>query len=365
MLRNPTVRVINSNSTASIILDILRFSLALIVFLFHFFVPLPGYQAVMVFFVLSGYFISSTVLKAITGNRWSWSDYLVKRIIRLWVVLIPCLVLTYIWAKAQFVLFGINETIFQSLNWKNFLGNIFFLQGVLVNEYGLNGPLWSLSYEFWYYILFPCLVLSFYTPRKPFKIFYALIFVGISFFVGERIMLYFLVWLLGAVIPLLKPIKFQNEALNYLILVFAVILAIYSMNYQGDWQDIKIFFHDIKVGITFSFLIYFITSMFKGTSFNAGLKVSKELSGFSYTLYLAHYPVANFVFAWLYSPLWPFSETPFIVKVSMMVFVLIYAWIIALLTEKHTERVRIIVLGILDRINKEQIVNERISDRGI
>ena len=67
--------LLKTDSYASSILDSLRFLSALTVFLFHFYVPLPGYQAVMVFFVLSGYFISSSVFKAISENRWSWLDY--------------------------------------------------------------------------------------------------------------------------------------------------------------------------------------------------------------------------------------------------------------------------------------------------
>lgn len=81
--------LIKYNSKASKILDALRFVSAAVVFLFHFYVPLPGYQAVMVFFVLSGYFISATIMKSIIENKWSWSDYLLKRITRLWVVCSP------------------------------------------------------------------------------------------------------------------------------------------------------------------------------------------------------------------------------------------------------------------------------------
>lgn len=192
--------LIAPNSKASSILDSLRFLSALVVFLFHFYVPLPGYQAVMVFFVLSGYFISTTVIKSITENRWSWGNYLIKRITRLWVVLIPCLFLTLIWANFQIYLFGENEKLRNVLNIKTFVGNIFFLQGILVKPYGLNGPLWSSSYEFWYYILFPCLFLTIKSKKISLKVYYALIFIGIVFFVGQRIMVYFLVWLLGAII---------------------------------------------------------------------------------------------------------------------------------------------------------------------
>lgn len=87
-------------------LDLLRFASAFVVFLYHFKFQLPGYQAVMVFFVLSGYFISSSVLHSLENGTWSWREYLTKRLLRLWIVLIPALLLTYVWAKLQIHLFG-------------------------------------------------------------------------------------------------------------------------------------------------------------------------------------------------------------------------------------------------------------------
>ena len=38
------------------------------------------------------------------------------------------------------------------------LGNAAFLQEIVVPTYGSNAPLWSLSYEFWYYFLYPVLI---------------------------------------------------------------------------------------------------------------------------------------------------------------------------------------------------------------
>jgi peptidoglycan/LPS O-acetylase OafA/YrhL len=37
------------------------------------------------------------------------------------------------------------------------LGNLVFLQAILVPTWGSNGPLWSLAFEFWFYIWFPTL----------------------------------------------------------------------------------------------------------------------------------------------------------------------------------------------------------------
>src|ERR1700674_2641061 len=58
-----------------------------------------GYQAVVVFFVLSGFLISSAILKRETSGTWSWRDYAIDRSSRLWVVLIPGLLFGLLWDK--------------------------------------------------------------------------------------------------------------------------------------------------------------------------------------------------------------------------------------------------------------------------
>src|SRR5579863_1104724 len=87
-----------SSSRASVYLDALRGTAALLVVLGHlrtaFFVPLSqitghkvfwfviyavtnlGHQAVIVFFVLSGYLVGGSVVRALSRRNWSWSRYL-------------------------------------------------------------------------------------------------------------------------------------------------------------------------------------------------------------------------------------------------------------------------------------------------
>src|SRR5487761_403386 len=55
-----------------------------------------GHQAVIVFFVLSGFFIMSSIADAFEQKRWSWTAYLVNRVTRLSLVLIPSLILCWI-----------------------------------------------------------------------------------------------------------------------------------------------------------------------------------------------------------------------------------------------------------------------------
>ncbi|PLR68701.1 acyltransferase [Bacillus sp. PAMC26568] len=121
-----------------------------------------GGPAVIIFFVLSGLFISRSVLKAVYENKWSWKSYLINRFSRLLVVLIPALILTFILDSIAASFFGYESYTNAYSNLKDFIGNIFFLQNVFVGVYGSNAPLWSLNYEFWYYMLFPILLHLFF-----------------------------------------------------------------------------------------------------------------------------------------------------------------------------------------------------------
>src|SRR6202007_1535137 len=89
---------------------------------------------------------------------------------------LPALLLTAIIDHIGLRLFGASSNIYAAAkpgyNWgfpspdtkrlgaEVFLGNALHLQGILVPYYGSNLALWSLSLEWWYYMLFPTLVLT-------------------------------------------------------------------------------------------------------------------------------------------------------------------------------------------------------------
>ncbi|MGF9891293.1 acyltransferase [Priestia megaterium] len=339
-------------------LDLLRFASAIIVFLYHFHFNLPGYQAVMVFFVLSGYFISTSVIKSMQNETWCWKEYLIKRCVRLWIVLIPALVLTYVCATIQVHIFGATPLFYGVLNIKTLLGNIFFTQDILVKQYGLNGPLWSLTYEFWYYILFPCALLVFYSKRKVSKFFYLVIFIGISLLVGKQIMLYFIVWLLGALIAIVKPFAFKKNSVNYFVLFILTAVAaastkgLYTLyDAQTNWMN-PYFIPDLSVGIAFTLLIYWVISLFSAKNANGKLAISKELAGFSYTLYLVHYPLLYFWNAWMSSPYWHIDNKHTLgVKIIYLVAIIVYAYILAKVTEFKTAKFTSMIFRVLKKYN--------------
>ena len=186
-----------------------------------------GHQAVVVFFVLSGYFIGTSVWESIDARRWSWRVYLVNRLTRLQLVLLPALILGGIWDQigmrlpqaASFYYGGLYKYYAPSVALRStvpvFFGNLFFLQSlaplflhrVLSPVFGSNGPLWSLSYEFWYYILFPALMLAAIAWKgMRGRLLYLGLAVVLFWFVGLTISVYFLIWLAGALVGRLRRI---------------------------------------------------------------------------------------------------------------------------------------------------------------
>jgi peptidoglycan/LPS O-acetylase OafA/YrhL len=128
-----------------------------------------GHQAVIVFFVLSGYFVGGSVLRA--GPAFRARHYAVTRVARLWAVLLPALAFTaladaLIVRQAPGALAGDYAALWgsgpdaqhpYSTASLTLLANVFFLQTLVAPVWGSNGPLWSLAYEFWFYVCFPLL----------------------------------------------------------------------------------------------------------------------------------------------------------------------------------------------------------------
>ncbi len=175
-----------------------------------------GHQAVIVFFVLSGYLVGGGVLKAIACDRWRWTDYLVKRLVRLWIVLIPAIFIGVTLDNIGFNFLAQVGSIYsapvgqeyvrvdhvmRALDIPVIIGNLFFLQGIIIPTAGTNIPLWSLSNEFWYYLMFPMFLLVF-QPRASVasRTAFGLGGIAITALIGAYAAFLFLVWVLGAIV---------------------------------------------------------------------------------------------------------------------------------------------------------------------
>ena len=328
-----------------------------------YFVTGLGHQAVMAFFVLSGFFISANIFRAMNDGRWGWGWYLGRRITRLYVVLLPALVIGLLLDHLGLRLFGIEgpygggpgyQRIFvpDRLDWIIFLGNAAYLQDILVPTFGSNGPLWSLSYEFWYYLLFPCLVLVTLGRGAGTRLAHGVAAVAIVVLVGERVLLFFTIWLFGVAaflaptVPALARRGFWRCAAFIVVgILFLGLLGAGKLRIlpQTDMAD-------IALGFACALLVYLLGRTPSDPSRSKGAfdAFAHLAASFSYTLYLTHLPALIFLCAWLTSMGNRHWQPDLLHGAYGLVIAggtLLYAFGVAQLTEARTDRVRKALFG--------------------
>jgi peptidoglycan/LPS O-acetylase OafA/YrhL len=160
-------------------------------------------EAVAVFFVLSGLLVGGQVLREARGGTFSWRVFLAKRISRFATVLVPCLMLTGALDVLGRLFFPVaTANIFHASESPiALLCNGLLLQESRCFPFGSNTSLWSLSYEFWFYVLFAGIVVATHgviqRARRP--VAFGLLAVAVALLVfGPKLLVLFPAWLFGA-----------------------------------------------------------------------------------------------------------------------------------------------------------------------
>jgi peptidoglycan/LPS O-acetylase OafA/YrhL len=314
-----------------------------------------GHQAVMIFFVLSGYFIGTSVIDSVNGQRWSWRVYLVNRLTRLQLVLFPALILGAIWdqigmriPQAASIYYGsLYKYYAPSVALRStvpaFFGNLFFLQSVVSPVFGSNGPLWSLSYEFWYYILFPAFMLA---AASWAGIRNRILYVGLAalllWFIGPQISMYFLIWLAGALVGRLhRSTQFGPPRIQGLLSIAAGLIFFGALAWSRTHQFSSATLVDCLIGFCFALWLYALIQGARKDVSPALASAAKTLAGFSYTLYLTHFPVLLLLRA-LLDPRgnWQPDLPHLLYGLGIALLMLTYAYVVAEFTEARTASVR-------------------------
>tara|TARA_B110000285_G_scaffold169103_1_gene189174 strand:+ start:1403 stop:2509 length:1107 start_codon:yes stop_codon:yes gene_type:complete len=305
-----------------------------------------GHEAVIVFFVLSGYLVGGSV---ISKNQFSWIDYLLKRLSRLWIVLVPVLLLTLMinsigyHAGGELYLNGDAQSIASAptdpveLGGAVFLGNITFLQTVYFPVYGDNGPLWSLANEFWYYILFPLLYISlgFKGAQQWWGRGGKVALIGLIFSQMPLAMIEgFGVWLLGALIHYVIKNRPSLRIGSIWVGAPMLMVAIYTFHLARVGEV-----RDIILGLAFVAAMPFLVTLRVPFVF---LKNSATVvSNFSYTLYLIHFPIVAFIwYMFLGSKQVLPSIDSYLVFTIIALGVVSISFVFYYLFERNTDKVR-------------------------
>lgn len=321
-----------------------------------------GHQAVIIFFVLSGFFIVSSIISSIEKDRWSWTVYLTNRIVRLSLVLAPALVLCWIVDHigmavkstaafySQQLSFSFSTSIAQLETVRNFFGSLFYLQGILAQPFGSDAPLWSLSYEFWYYMLFPLLLCALLRRRRAsMRVVFAGLAVAAFWFVGSAISLYFLIWLVGGAIAL---VSLRNWSRHWIAKANAIALAPLAVALGLSVKNPlhSAFAIDVIVAFGFAVWMYCTLEATERKLSTVYTKLARLLSGFSYTLYLTHLPLVLLLCAFVtHGNAWRPDVVHLCYGSAIVIGALIFAYFIAQLTEARTASARKMVLNLLLR----------------
>jgi peptidoglycan/LPS O-acetylase OafA/YrhL len=103
-----------------------------------------GHEAVMAFFILSGFLVGGQIIRRVKAIHFDIKSYAIDRATRIFVPLIPAVILT---AVIGICVFGESPHISQ------IIGNMFGFNGIMVDVLEHDNVLWSLSYEIWFYII--------------------------------------------------------------------------------------------------------------------------------------------------------------------------------------------------------------------
>jgi peptidoglycan/LPS O-acetylase OafA/YrhL len=319
-----------------------------------------GSEAVIVFFVMSGYWVGGSVISGFRAGAFSWGRYASARLTRLWLVLVPALLLTLVLeAVGSHLLPGADvyadpgpyESIpaDPSSSPLTFLGNLVFLQDLHVPVLGSNSPLWSLAYEAWYYLLFPALLAAAWpggsVRRRVTGGLLALVAVVVG---GTAVLGLFPAWLLGAVVAALAPrIRRSIAAWPPRILALARGVAVPLIVLTAVVaHEVDLPFRLSALGlaaITALGMALFVTDV--GWSGLPGrvLDAASWTAHSSYSLYAIHMPIVVLLAAMLvptFESRWSLSPATVAGYLAVIAVCCLVAYVFARFTERRTDAVR-------------------------
>jgi len=300
----------------SIYLDLTRILAAMLVFtghaddltnhMFHS-VGNHARGAVAIFFVLSGFVISFVA----RTREQSTLTYACARAVRIYSVAIPALLVTFL---ADSIGWKVMPTYYEAkLYFDNYNIGLEIISSMLfIGEFwninlfaGSNQPYWSINFEVWYYILFGIMIFG---PKLK----KWLLFAFVALVVGPKVMIYFPLWLLGALCYSVIDTEYVT-ALRYRIVSGLAILASAPLPYLimkhlvgGDiiayeMYDTPAFdrhtFHAwaffLFLGLSFSLTLLGVDILapYLTRAAKAVERPIRWFAGATFTIYLTHLPI--------------------------------------------------------------------------
>jgi peptidoglycan/LPS O-acetylase OafA/YrhL len=321
-------------------IDALRGVSVLLVVIYHAFPGLApgGFVGVDIFFVISGYLITSIIIASFQNNNFTLKEFYSRRIKRLFPALFIVLLVSMV---IGWLILYPDE--YKQLAYHVKYSAIYFLNFKLIDEIGyfdvesIYKPvlhLWTLSVEEQYYVLWPLLLLIIFKQQlvKPIQV---IILVAIASFLAN---VYY--------INIHPEDVYLHTATRVWQLAAGSILGIYLIN--KNLSENRVFFYIGVMLILISALFinerlaypgwYALLPTLGALCFiyaNVSLKQwggMVEIGLISYPLYLWHWVVISFLYIYL-------GTTPGALE---LLFAVILSFVLAFLTYRYIERLRYI-----------------------
>lgn len=257
-------------------------------------------EAVLLFFIISGFSIGLSVSKRPLVNKNILNTYLYKRFKR---------ILPIYWISI-FIAFAVGSFLgllqLRDFSFLNFLGNLFFIQtsSSISNSwavpYGLNGPLWSLAFEMFFYLLFPLVYLinkKYLTKVNLFvKFGFLLVIVLAGIIINNKLFFMpfflflggFVSWILGYIASNYYTNWKKNNLFFGLNLIAGIIIIIFKDLLPSDTLVV------IGKGMLINGIFYFVMVATENRDLTTVQTILNKLffkiGEGSYAIYALHYP---------------------------------------------------------------------------
>lgn len=294
--------------------------------------------AVVIFFLISGILVSYSGIQLVKNNEFDFLGFFKNRFTRIYPPLIFMLFLVVVLEWLHLYINGTNVIV--QLNQELYIArdsfevsemdllNTFFMHLPGVSQ--VNGPVWSLCIEWWIYLAFMFFLCIIYTKTLFFKFVFSVLMLGmfkVSYDIyGGRSIFYIAVWCIGALYTLYIRMASDRLMLSRIFACMFFLIYIFAFGLEGllvgssDWRH-------------YGFLQVFIALAFLDalTTINLG-SFFRWVGGFSYSLYILHFPLFLFLFSLSHSY---FINGFFAFSISLIAFV--FAIGVAFFSSKLTE----------------------------
>ena len=319
-------------------------------------------EAVLVFFVLSGFLVGGMVCARLARNSFIPADYAIDRFSRLYTAFLPALIMTAILTAIGTIWFGATglydashptfaekDTLIDfaaNAGIGTFFGNAAMLQFYFVEPYGANPPLWTLSSEFWFYTVFG-LAAAASAARGRARLACAVLGGAAALALGPMFWLYAGMWLLGVAAAIVRPPKWPLAPLALLMLGGLLVLRRLA---DGILAPSAVVSYAIQYGVCLAMALMLLGWRARPPRWSLPLaRFNKAMADFSYSLYLTHFPVMILLVATLgtltgnpgyRSGFAPTDGMALATYAAEVVLAFAVAWVFALGTERQTAKVR-------------------------